>query len=143
MPLGVGDYFSALGDVLCGRFEEGKTPVIAEQLRGWLFDVSYARLSYVIKEKLVLIPLAWAFHGVKLLALMVACWVIFHWGTGGFKRGTDLAVVAVAAVCAHIPMMFIFSTHYRYAMLGWDLCLVVLVVWVVRLMAGRKVTTDG
>lgn len=143
VPLGVGDYWSALGDVLRGRFADGKVPVIAEQLKGWLFGASDVGLTYVIKQKLIPMPLAWAFHGVKLLALVVTCWVILRWGTGGFKRGTDLAMVAIAAVCALIPLMFIFSTHYRYAMLGWDLCLVVLIVWMARLMAGWKVATEG
>ena len=44
----------------------------------------------------------------------------------------DLAVVAVAALCAHIPMLFIFSTYYRYAMLAWDLNLIVLLVCLAR-----------
>ncbi len=77
-------------------------------------------------------PLAWALHGIKLLALMVTCWAVLRWVVSGFVKGTDLAVVAVAAICAHIPMLFIFSTHYRYAMLGWDLSLMVLIVWFAR-----------
>jgi hypothetical protein len=49
-----------------------------------------------------------------------------------FETDSDIAVVAVAAVCAHIPMLFIFTTHYRYAMLGWDLAIVVLIASVAR-----------
>jgi hypothetical protein len=35
--------------------------------------------------------------------------------------------MAVAALLAHVPMLFIWETPARYAMLAWDLCLLVLV----------------
>lgn len=73
-------------------------------------------------------------HYVKLAGLIVTCWVALAWVLSGGRRGErDIAVIAVAAILAHVPMLFIFATHYRYAMLAWDLSLVVLVVWTLRL----------
>jgi hypothetical protein len=71
-------------------------------------------------------------HGFKLLALAVTCRVVVRWAVSGFIKETDLAVVAVASLCAHLPMLFLFSTSDRYAMLGWDLALVVLLMSVCR-----------
>jgi hypothetical protein len=41
-------------------------------------------------------------------------------------------VLAVAALMAHVPMLFVFNTIYRYAALAWDLTLLVMIVVVAR-----------
>jgi len=125
LPLGVGDYVSAIGDVMRGRMDSDAVAVTSQQLRGWLWNPGFS-------FRPALRPLAWAALGIKLLALGVTCSVVLRWVAGRFRRGTDAAVVAVAAICAHVPMLFTYTTHYRYAMLGWDLCLVVAIVWFVR-----------
>lgn len=130
LSLGVGDYVVALGDILRGRLDSEAVAVISEQLKGWLWDP-----GFLVRPGLW--PLAWAAHAVKLLALIVTCWVVVRW-VAGRLLGTDLAVVAVAAVTLHIPMLFTYTTHYRYAMLGWDLALVVLIVWFVRSAIGAR-----
>jgi hypothetical protein len=76
-------------------------------------------------------PLGWAATVVRLIGLGLACMTIVLAIARRPVRG-DLAVLALTAVCAHIPMLFIFATHYRYAMLGWDLTFVVLLTWVAR-----------
>src|SRR6185503_11283708 len=91
--------------------------------------------GFVIRE--TLLPLAWALHVVALAAFAIACWVVLRWVTDGFERGTDLAIVAMASICAHVPMLFLFSTHFRYAMLAWDLNLIVLAVWTARAWRAR------
>ena len=126
LPTGVGDYVSALGDVLRGRPESSAVAVISEQLKGWLWNPGFS-------FRPALQPLAWAALGIKLLALGVTCLVVLRWVAGGCRQGTDAAVVAMAAVSAHIPMLFIYTTNHRHAMLAWDLSLVVLIVWFVRL----------
>ena len=89
LPLGVGDYVSALGGIARGEFQ---TPAVGElsahlsrQLSGWLWTP-----GFLIREALA--PLAWALHGAKLLALLISCWVAYRWVVGGFAKGTDLAV---------------------------------------------------
>ena len=126
LSLGVGDYVSALGDLLRGRLDSDAVAVTSEQLKGWLWDP-----GFVIQPRLR--PLAWAAHGIRLLALIVTSWVAFRGIVGGFAQRTDLAIVAVAAICAHVPMLFAGMTHFRYAMLAWDLSLVVLIASLVRL----------
>jgi hypothetical protein len=128
VPLGVRDYAAAAGDLLHGRVASPAIALTARQLQGWLWNP-----GYLVRD--ALLPLAWALHVVALLGLLVSVWVVARWAATGFTRGTDLAVVAVASLCAHLPMLFIFSTHFRYAMLGWDLNLVVLLVWLVRLLS--------
>jgi hypothetical protein len=62
-----------------------------------------------------------------------------RWVVGRLKTGSALGVVAVASLCAHLPMLFIFTTNYRYAMLGWDLSIVVLVVWLYQMRSASEV----
>jgi hypothetical protein len=62
-----------------------------------------------------------------------------RWAARRFQGDSDIAVIAVAAICAHIPMLFIFATHYRYAMLGWDLGIIVLIASAAR---RRSVSID-
>jgi hypothetical protein len=126
LSLGVGDYVSAFGDLLRGRADTDAVILTSEQLKGWLWDP-----GFLVRPELQ--SLAWAAHGIKLLALTVTCWVVFRGIVGVLAKETALAIVAMAAICAHVPMLFTYTTHYRYAMLGWDLSLVVLIVWLARL----------
>ncbi|HEY3044888.1 MAG TPA: hypothetical protein VGJ39_12725 [Vicinamibacterales bacterium] len=125
VPLGIRDYTSAVGDLLRGRRHTAAMDLTSQQVKGWLWDP-----GLLVRPGLT--PAGWAFHGVKLLALVTTCWVAMRWVAGRFRTRTDLAIVAVTAIFALIPMLFIFSTHYRYAMLGWDLSLVVLMVSLAR-----------
>jgi hypothetical protein len=127
--LGLRDYLSAIGDVVRGQLDTPATAVISQQLGGWLWNP-----GFLIRDGLK--PLAWALHGVKLLALTVTCWVAYRWVAGAFATRTPLPVVAVASICAHLPMMFIFNTHFRYAMLAWDLSVIVLIAWLAGFQQG-------
>ena len=128
VTLGLGDYGSAILDVLQGHIHTHVTDVVAAQLRGWLYGP-----GFIYREWFT--PLAWPVHAFKLLALVATCWVAVRWAVSGFVKETDLAVVAVASLCAHIPMLFVYATFDRYAMLGWDLALIVLIAYAGR--AGR------
>ena len=44
------------------------------------------------------------------------------------KKPEVLPVLAEVALAAQIPMLFIFDTQFRYAMLGWDLCIIVILL---------------
>ena len=84
-----------------------------------------------------LAPMAWALHVVRLFGLVITCGVAMAWVASRFSRDTALAVVAVAAICAHLPMLVVFNTRDRYAMLAWDLTMFVLIVWLARLVNPR------
>lgn len=119
------DYLSALRDVMGGRLHTEGVTVTSRQLAGWLWNP-----GFVVRPELRAV--AWALHAIKLLALGITCWVAVRWLVG--RRATSntaVAVIAVAALCAHAPMLFTYTTHYRYAMLGWDLSVIVLIVWAV------------
>jgi hypothetical protein len=126
LSLGVGDYVSAMADLVRGRAETDSVILVSRQLQAWLWNPGFLVRPW-------LLPVAWAAHAIELLALAVTVGVIGAWVCRGGSRHTDLAVVAVAAIAAHVPMLFIFfTTNSRYAMLGWDLNVVVLVAWFVR-----------
>jgi hypothetical protein len=124
VPLGVGDYVSALGDMARGIESQARTATGA-QLRGWLGGPAYSAYRGAI-------PWAATAHTVNLLALAIVCWLALRWVSGGLREQPALGVVAVAAICAHIPMLFIFSTSPRYAVIGWDLSLILLFASLVR-----------
>ena len=132
VPLGVGDYFSALADAVRGRFHTTATAVTSKQIGGWL-----SAYGFVMVPQLT--PVARVAHAVKLVALLITLWVAMRWVVGRLKTGSALGVVAVASLCAHLPMLFIFTTNYRYAMLGWDLSIVVLVVWLYQMRSASEV----
>jgi hypothetical protein len=98
---------------------------IGHQFKGWLWVP-----GLVIRREVL--PVAWAMQVIKLFALFTVVWVLVRWSLSGFRKGTDLAVVSGASIGALIPMLFVFSPIYRYAMLGWDLALIVLIVSVAR-----------
>lgn len=41
------------------------------------------------------------------------------------KNPKVIPVLATVALAAQIPMLFVFDTQFRYAMLGWDICIIV------------------
>lgn len=125
VPLAPADYGGAAADVLLGRADTETTRVVSSQLTGWLFGPGFIYSS-------AFAPVAWIAHVARLAALALTCAIALLWITGRLEKGNDLAVVAVAALCAHMPMLFIFSTYYRYAMLAWDLTLIVLLAWLAR-----------
>jgi hypothetical protein len=125
LSLGVGDYAAALRDVVRGQAHSDAAVATFTQIKGWLWNP-----GLLVRPELK--PFAWFMHVIELTALAVSCLVALRWVVHRFETDSDIAVVAVAAVCAHIPMLFIFTTHYRYAMLGWDLAIVVLIASVAR-----------
>jgi hypothetical protein len=124
VPLGARDYASAIRDIAQGRHDTTAVTVTAAQLKGWLSGPGYVGIRNAL-------TLAQTAHAVNLVALVVTCWVAFRWLVGGLRE-RDLGVITVAAIAAHLPMLFIFSTSDRYAMLGWDLSLIVLLVSLAR-----------
>jgi hypothetical protein len=121
VPLGVRDYWSAAASALQGQFQSGSVTATSQQVKGWLAGPGFSYTEW-------LRPLAWVAHAVKLFSLLVTCWLTVRWAARGFSQGTALAVVAMASICMHIPMLFIFKPDYRYAMLAWDQSLMVLAV---------------
>jgi hypothetical protein len=122
MPLGTGDYIAALGSLARGQVNSPAATAISKQITGWL-----AGPGFMYREWLE--PAAWLLHAVKIAALPVALWVALRWVMSGFSRGAGPAVLAIASFCAHAPMLFVFTTAARYAMLGWDLAVLALVVY--------------
>lgn len=125
VSLGIGDYGSALKDLLNGRTHTTGFETVVRQVTGWLWSP-----GLLVRPQLTM-P-AWAVHPVKLLALIVTCWVAVRAVVSRFTHESALGVVAVASLLAHVPMLFIFTTHYRYAMLAWDLSIVVLAASLIR-----------
>jgi hypothetical protein len=119
-PLGAKDYWAAAGDVLHGRLNTHAAAVTSAQLKGWLGGPGFVGANVVW--------FGWVMHSVNLFALAVSCWMALRWVIGRQEKSA-LGVVAVTVICAHLPMLFIFDTNIRYAMLGWDLSLILLVVW--------------
>jgi hypothetical protein len=122
VPLGAGDYLLAAGDILQGQLRTARTAAVAAQFRGWLADPGPLFFESS--------PLAGSIlYAAHLLGLGLAGWTAAQWLTRGAAKRPALSVIAVAALLAHAPMLFIFDTDYRYAMLGWLLSLIVLAGW--------------
>ena len=129
IPLGPRDYLAAARDAAQGQFDTAAVTVTSAQVKGWLSAPAFVDLYSGL-----LAPVARAAHVFRLIALALTCWVVLRWAVARFARGTDLAVIAVAALLAHVPMLFVHATFDRYAMLAWDLSILVLVLWVLRLL---------
>lgn len=126
VPLGVSDYLQALVEIAQGRLSSPAVQTVIAQVQGWLMAPGFAYRPWMQ-------PLAWGAHAIKLAGLVAACGVVLRWAAARFSTPADLPVIGVAALLAHAPMLVVFNTDYRYAMLGWDLSLLVLIVWCARL----------
>lgn len=135
LPVGVGDYGSALRDVVRGRFHTGATAIVRKQLSGWLGGPGFLGVNALM--------LAWITHAMRLFALALTGWVAIRWLAGSLTEDADLGVIAVAALCAHVPMLFIYSTVERYAVVAWDLSLVVLIGWLARRVCAVHLARDS
>ncbi len=126
MAFGVGDYVRALGELVTGRIGEGSTfAVLFAKLRLWLFDPGanlHTSLGTVTR---------WL-HPVKLFALAVTIWVAARSLSRRPAAPMGLAIVAMAALLSLVPVLFSSFTTFRYTMFGWDLSLMVTIVWVAR-----------
>ena len=120
LALGLGDYALAARDTITGQTHSTTAIRVYQQLTGWLGGPAFVDRW--------LMPLAWAMHALKLLAFALSLWVAARWMSGRAALRAPVGVIAVAALLAHVPMLFIWETPPRYAMLAWDLCLLVLVV---------------
>lgn len=116
LPIGVREYLSAAADVVSGRFDSSAVGIAAAQVRGWLWSDPRT-------------PAEWMALVFRLVALAASCAVAVRAAFGGYRsrRYAPLAVVAVAALLAHVPMLFVHATFDRYAILGWDLSIIVLI----------------
>jgi hypothetical protein len=126
VPLGPRDYAAAVADIVRGNLDSREVATTVAQVRGWLGAEGFTMLP-------ALRGVAAVAHGLKLVALAITVWVAMTWLIGGRRQRPDIGVLAVASLMAHVPMLFIFTTNYRYAMLGWDLSIAVLAVWLYRL----------
>ena len=130
VTLGVGDYLRALSDLVRGRLDTPTVAMTGTHLGGWLWDP-----GLVVRG--ILRPLAWCAQVVKLAALVVTCGIAIQRLSRRFDGHPGLPVLAGASLFAHLPMLFVFATQYRYAMLAWDLSLIVLIVWLAGLVRPR------
>lgn len=115
LTIGAADYVSAFRDAISGRLDTHAVALTSAQLRGWLWGDAqqpWERVAHVVRL------LALAVTGRVALRAMLA---------RTSPHYTALGVVAGAALLAHVPMLFVHATLNRYAMLGWDLSIVVLI----------------
>jgi hypothetical protein len=124
VPLGWRDYATAVGDVVQGDTGTAQVTATRAQLRGWLWSGGVYERSYPTVDR--------AARLLRLLAFAVTVWVLLASVMTRRAGHTDLALISGAALWAHVPMLFIFSTDHRYAVLAWDLSIVVLTVWLLR-----------
>ena len=125
VPLGLRDYLSAATDVLYGRTATSAMAATSTQLAGWLWG---SRFFYTNAWQ----PLLPVVHIIELFAFATVVWVVCQWVTRRASTDIALTFIAGAAIWAHVPMLFIFSTYYRYSVLAWDLSVIVLIIWLVR-----------
>jgi len=123
VPLGVGDYASAAGDLARGSFHTRETDVILSRLKEWLLTPGFGADGAPFAAMLA--------QAVNVLALLLSAWLAIRWLTRALADDA-LGVLAVSALMAHVPLLFIFSTYYRYAITAWDLSLLVLIAAIAR-----------
>jgi hypothetical protein len=132
LRLNVLDYFIAVTDFYQGNWATGGSlDKVSVQLAGWLFGPSYLPTD-------MLRPLMTPMQYLKVIALLFSLSVALYTLLKKSFFQTRIAVIAVTAIMAHVPMLFVFNPHYRYAMLGWDLCLLVLFISFANWYAGLR-----
>jgi hypothetical protein len=125
VPLGPVGYLTASRDVLAGRTDTQVVGATYARLAEWLWSegFSFWPLPDTVER---------ATRLLRLVALAITVWVAMTCAIRRRVAGTDMTYLTGAAIGAHLPMLFIFSTYHRYAMLAWDLSMIVLIVWALR-----------
>ncbi len=134
LPLGPREYMSAAADLLQGHTATPAATQAFTQLSKWLGNP-----GFVVTPRLR--PFAWAAHVVKLLALLGTIILVAR-ALGRRKQRTSLSILAVTALCAHVPMLFVFEPNPRYDMLGWDLSVLTLFAWCYHAWRPARVAPD-
>lgn len=125
VSLGPRDYLAAAADVLQGSTATPAVTQTSAQLAGWLWGP-----IFVYEESWQ--PLMRAVNVVNLLSLVVCAWIMWRAIRRPRTADLELTFLAGAALWAHVPMLFIFSTYYRFSMLAWDLSMMVLLTWLLK-----------
>lgn len=121
---GVGDYARAVRDLIAG--DTSSTAVLLKHLQSWVFD-SGAMLHQSLATLTKLL------HPLKIAALLFTVTVLLRALRRRAAIPQGLSLVAAAALLSLVPLLFSRYTTFRYTMLGWDLCLLVVIVTLVRL----------
>lgn len=124
------DYFYAFVHTLAGQSESMEVKKVREQLHGWLLNPGFVPYPAFFFAALVA-------QAAKLISLVLCVWIAISVRTQGAQA---LWLIAITALAAQAPMLFIFTTHYRYAMLGWDLALIATLLWLGKVNKLRKKT---
>lgn len=114
-PIGPGLYGAAALDAVAGRLQSAELTQAVAQLKGALFSGPFRAVG---GESLASVA-----HAIRLSGLAAAVVLALRWGWGRLRGSPVPGVIAVAALAAHVPMLFVFATYDRYAVLGWDLSL--------------------
>jgi len=129
------DYWDALVDLVTGKNGSHSLLLAKNQINAWLFD-----LGLVVKSFLT--PVAWWYLFLKLVIFIIMTVFSLHWLIrSDRKKNSDIFVISTLALLSLVPLMVIFSTHYRYALLGWDLIIMSFIVLTFRVYGNRKTVT--
>jgi len=132
ITIGIQDYLSAIVDLLSGEDSSHSLRLAKNQINAWLFD-----LGLVVKNFLA--PVAWGYLLFKLVAFIIMTVFSLHWLIRSDRiKNSDIFVIATLALSSLAPLMVIFSTHYRYALLGWDLMIMSFIVLLFRVYEIEK-----
>jgi hypothetical protein len=125
VPLSPLTYLQAGYELLSGNCNSQHVNEVINQLSGWLWSLPhlpFARLTLILESFMV----------IKLVTLIVTVFIAFR---SIFLREEAYFVLAWTALAAHIPMLFVAgSGKFRYAMLGWDLSAILILIVVASLI---------
>lgn len=116
VPLSPLTYLKASGELVTGNWQGLHIVQAGKQLWGWLWNLPELRPYYRATTVV--------FTVLRLPTLAVAATLAFM----SHRKQGFLPILSWTAIAAHIPMFFIFSTDFRYAMLAWDLCAIATLV---------------
>ena len=116
-------YLQAAYELLTGAWNGHHFTDVMKQLSDWLWALP--RLPHPLLK-----PLADLFLGVKVVTLVVTFLIAFRLIPHMRK---ETVVLAWTAIATHVPLLFVFAPErFRYAMLAWDLSLIVTIVLIAR-----------
>ncbi|MBI4633166.1 MAG: hypothetical protein HY742_04685 [Deltaproteobacteria bacterium] len=120
IPLSPLTYLRAAYELITGNWNGTHLIAAGKQMRGWLLTLP--ELRHFSRTIAVL------FMILKLPTLIVSAAPALRAGT----ENEPAFVLAWVALAAHLPMLFIFETYFRYGMLAWDLSALVTLVIIAR-----------
>lgn len=125
VPLKPMTYLTALHEFITGQMHGTQLTMAVDQIKGWLWRPPMTQFPLKTGVEALLF--------LRFITLFTTLFALFI----PVRKAPQLVLLAWITLAAHLPMLLIFDTKFRYGLLGWDLSAIVTITLAVYLLRNR------